>query len=261
MSNIIEKDKSATDLLVAHRGFSSDFPENTIIAIKAAVEEGAKYIEIDIQLTKDKKAILFHDRDLTRLCEESGAIHDYNWNELKSFSSFSPDLFLDKYKGQSIATLDEIVNYLRDYPDVTLFVELKRISISSFGIDTVLDSVLPLLNPIKNQCVIISFSLDIIESIRQTTDFPVAVVIDNWEEAIGTEFNRIKAIKPEFFFTDIDFLPEYGNISLLDSKIVVYECVDDEQAYNVLNRGVHLVETFNIREMKEKLNEKINHEI
>ena len=48
-------------LVAAHRGSSGTAPENTISSIEEAIRIGAKFIEIDVQLTKDKHPIVYHD--------------------------------------------------------------------------------------------------------------------------------------------------------------------------------------------------------
>ena len=241
--------KNASDKLVAHRGYTNQYPENTLLAIRAALDAGAKNIEIDVQLTKDKQAVLFHDRNLSRLCQQSLAVHDYTYDELKKFSSYSPDRFADKYKGEKIPLLSEVVNLFKGHSEVKLFVELKRISIESFSIDEVVDAVVPLVEPVKEQIVFISFSIDMVKKLRNCTRYPVGVVIDSWAEAKEKEDTDLQSIDPEYFFCDIDTLPKDISLSLLQSKIAVYECVDATLAANVLKRGVSLVETFDIKKM------------
>jgi len=250
---MIPNNKNPENQLVAHRGYSQCFPENTLLAIQAALDEGAKYIEIDIQLSSDKQAVVFHDRNLQRLCRQQGAIHDYNLEALKDFSSYSPDRFKDKYRGEKIATLDEVVALFNHYPDVTLFVELKRISIDKFGSDVVFDAVEPCLEKIINQCVFISFSFDMLELIRQKTVLPIGAVLDEWNSAITTEHKRLARLNPEYFFCDINSLPKDGKLKFLDSKIITYECVDAEEAISVLQRGVSFIETFDIKNMLQGL--------
>jgi glycerophosphoryl diester phosphodiesterase len=53
--------------IAAHRGASSDAPENTLEALHLAVEQGADFVEIDLQLTADGALVLCHDRDLSRI--------------------------------------------------------------------------------------------------------------------------------------------------------------------------------------------------
>lgn len=72
----------------AHRGmhhFQDDIPENSMAAIKKAVEMGFG-IEMDIQLTKDKELVVFHDDSLLRMCGTKGRVGDYSYEELQQFS-------------------------------------------------------------------------------------------------------------------------------------------------------------------------------
>ncbi|MEJ2397323.1 MAG: hypothetical protein P8Z67_03510, partial [Gammaproteobacteria bacterium] len=53
--------------------------------------------------------------------------------------------------------------------------------------------------------------------------------------------------------TDIEQLPRFGKLKHPQCKLAVYDCVDPEQALRVHRRGVDLVETFAIAEMRESL--------
>ena len=50
--------------ICAHRGDSSRFRENTIIAIKSAIDSGAAVVEIDVRISKDGKVVVIHDPTL-----------------------------------------------------------------------------------------------------------------------------------------------------------------------------------------------------
>ena len=50
-----------TPLVIAHRGASAYYPENTMAAFRAAVELGAAMIELDILLSSDGVPVVFHD--------------------------------------------------------------------------------------------------------------------------------------------------------------------------------------------------------
>ena len=53
--------------VTAHRGFSKVAPENTLPAFQAAMDCGADYIELDIQLTADDQLVVIHDDKLDSL--------------------------------------------------------------------------------------------------------------------------------------------------------------------------------------------------
>lgn len=62
--------------LQAHRGVSTDCPENTMTAFRAAVEQGYDVIELDPKFTKDDICVVLHDRTLTRTARKNGAASD-----------------------------------------------------------------------------------------------------------------------------------------------------------------------------------------
>lgn len=66
----------------AHRGDSSLFRENTLLAIKSAIDSGAEVVEIDVQLSKDGEVVVLHDATLERLWGISAAVSDRSWKEI-----------------------------------------------------------------------------------------------------------------------------------------------------------------------------------
>lgn len=71
-------------LVIGHRGAAGHAIENTIPSIKKAIEIGVDFIEIDIQMTKDRQLVLFHDRTMHRLTGNKGYIWDYTYDELRA---------------------------------------------------------------------------------------------------------------------------------------------------------------------------------
>ena len=61
-------------LLLAHRGDMESGPENTMTALRAAVQKGADGVEIDIRRTKDGQAVVFHDDRLGRVAPQAAAL-------------------------------------------------------------------------------------------------------------------------------------------------------------------------------------------
>ena len=72
----------------AHRGlFTADqsVPENSLSAFRAAVEAGYG-VELDVQLTRDKQVVVFHDDDLKRVCGVDARVDTYSFDELQTLS-------------------------------------------------------------------------------------------------------------------------------------------------------------------------------
>lgn len=53
--------------IIAHRGASLFFPENTLRALREAKFAGASWVEFDVQLTQDRQVVVFHDDNLARI--------------------------------------------------------------------------------------------------------------------------------------------------------------------------------------------------
>lgn len=71
----------------AHRGLHSQergIPENSMAAFRRAVEAGYG-IELDVQLSKDERPVIFHDVTLKRVCSVDGRVSDYTYEELRQF--------------------------------------------------------------------------------------------------------------------------------------------------------------------------------
>jgi len=232
--------------LIAHRGYAYRYPENTLLAIQAAVEAGAHFIEFDVLMTSDQVPILFHDRDMLRMCGVPGVIHEHSLDQLKELNVYEPEKFGQTFAKNKITTLQEVVAYLKTVPDVIAFVELKRQGLDAHGIDLFLDKVLDVVKPVETQIVIISYSIESLLAVRQRSNYSVAAVFDNWLEK---DSPLISQLNPEYMFTDIDQLPETGDLRCSGCKLAVYECIDPEKAIEVHQRGIDMVETFQIKEM------------
>lgn len=69
--------------IIAHRGFRSRYPENTLTAFQKALEIGAHGLELDVHYSKDGEIVVFHDFELERITGQSGHIFDFTYETLK----------------------------------------------------------------------------------------------------------------------------------------------------------------------------------
>lgn len=232
--------------LVAHRGYARRFPENTLIAVDAALKAGARWVEIDVQLTSDAFPVLFHDRTLERMCGAQGSVADHTLAELRALSCHEPKTFGDRFRGEGLASLGAFVQLLRKHPHAKAFVEVKRAALERFGNERVLGRVLHAIEPALNQCAIISFDLPFLLETRRRSAIALGAVLDAWKDR---EQAALWELAPEFLFVDVDGLPSRGKLEHPGSRIAVYEVDDPAIATSLAERGVELVETFAIAEM------------
>ena len=79
-------------LVIAHRGFSARHPENTLPAIRGALDLGVDFIEIDVHETRDGQLVVFHDYRLNRICGVRGRVRHRTVAELQSLNPNIPTL-------------------------------------------------------------------------------------------------------------------------------------------------------------------------
>lgn len=70
-------------LALAHRGYSSDGLENSMVAFAAAVELGYTHVETDVHATSDGVALAFHDTTLDRVTDRTGTVGAQAWSQVR----------------------------------------------------------------------------------------------------------------------------------------------------------------------------------
>ena len=123
--------------LVAHRGNARDFPENTLPAFTSALELGLRFLELDVHLSADGVPMVIHDHDLTRTTGRPGSVFDLLSRDLVQIDACEPTRFGERFRGTRIPKLTDVLALLARRPEVTLFVEIKRASLTRFGYDQV----------------------------------------------------------------------------------------------------------------------------
>ena len=68
--------------VIAHRGASAGYPENTLEAFRAAVKDGAPYLELDVHMTRDGTVVVSHDPNLKRTTGRDAEISELTWVEV-----------------------------------------------------------------------------------------------------------------------------------------------------------------------------------
>ena len=104
--------KSHKPLIFGHRGASGYAPENTLAAFELAAELGADGIEFDVQISRDGKLIIHHDRELGRTEQASGPLADWSFADLRALDVGS--WYDPKFAGERMPTPDELVDAVGD---------------------------------------------------------------------------------------------------------------------------------------------------
>ena len=155
--------------IIAHRGFSSLYPENTMLAFKKAFEMGVYAIELDVHLSKNKELIIIHDEKIDRTSDGSGFIKDHSLEELQKYS-FS---YNKNFENIKISDIDEYFSYFKD-KDIITNIEVKTNVIEYENIEKLLMGKIYAYG-LVDKIIISSFNLNSLKRIREIdTEIPLA---------------------------------------------------------------------------------------
>lgn len=197
--------------IYAHRGFSSTYPENSIEAIKEAIRyDYIDGVEIDIRMTKDKRFVLIHNRNIKSVSNGVGNVSHYTLEELKKLDfhynkiSYKISLLksfvnkdgiilrkklrnMRKYKFK-IVTLEDVLDIIQDK---ILLIEIKYIIGDNFD----LEEFYKLISKHKNKKIEVqSFSKTIINNLRKLDkklNLGILIETFNTEEELCMKTNFI----------------------------------------------------------------------
>jgi len=201
--------------IIAHRGASLCFPENTLLAMQQAKVLGADWVELDVQLSKDLQPVIFHDKSLKRIAHIKSEVGKLALTQLKNID-------VGSWKGaqfdrERIPMLHEMITELQQL-GLSMNLELKP---WYRRIEALLDAVLEVLDQsytdLSNLPVLSSFNKTCMFKLKaRNTRYPLALLFDRWHfrwrhyarliEPVSINLNykilnakRVKAIKQAGF--------------------------------------------------------------
>ncbi|MBI3894013.1 MAG: glycerophosphodiester phosphodiesterase, partial [Candidatus Wallbacteria bacterium] len=108
--------------VIAHRGYSAVYPENTMRSFREAIAAGADAIEMDVQTTADGRLVVLHDDVLDRTSDGKGPVGALTLEQVKRLDAGRWKGA--RFAGERIPTLDEVLELSRG-TGVGLVVEAK----------------------------------------------------------------------------------------------------------------------------------------
>lgn len=148
--------------ITAHKANVTEAVENTMDAVQVALQQGADYIEIDVQESKDGQLFLCHDTNLKRLTGMNVNTKDLTYEELQALDlSFFKQGTL---KGTQIPLLEEVIKEVKNQSAI-LNIEIK--------VNTTMESIVPKVVSLiekydfEKQCVISSLNYDVLQEVHK----------------------------------------------------------------------------------------------
>ncbi|MBD8044017.1 glycerophosphodiester phosphodiesterase [Arthrobacter sp. Sa2BUA2] len=110
-------------LNIAHRGNSSQAPENTLAAFASAAAAGAAMIETDLQLSSDGTAVLIHDASLSRTAGSDALVGRTTAARLREADAGS--WFAPEFAAERIPDLPDLIAFAAGHPEIAWLLEFK----------------------------------------------------------------------------------------------------------------------------------------
>lgn len=199
--------QSPRKILVAHRGASAYAPEHTLAAYRLALEQGADFVEQDVQISKDGVLVCLHDLTLERTTNveevfpnraatdaegrKTWPVSDFTLQELKTLDAGT--WFAPSFKGERIPTFQEAIDLVRGkaglYPETkgpevygSRGFDMERLLLAQLATNR-LDR--PESDP-KTPVIIQSFSAESLQKIRKAgTAIPLTFLVSDLDQKRG----------------------------------------------------------------------------
>jgi glycerophosphoryl diester phosphodiesterase len=170
--NILLKEKRFKGpLIVAHRGYRTKYPENTLSAFKAALDAGASMIELDVCLSCDRKLVVIHDATLQRTTNGHGPVNGLTLEELKQLDAGS--WFHTEFAGERLPELIEVLELVDGRAIINIEIKSNAYE-PNHPLDAIERQVVELVRQKKarDYALISSFNIYILEQMAAIADAP-----------------------------------------------------------------------------------------
>ena len=177
------------NLLLAHRGIHNniDIPENSLKAFKLAKKENVP-IELDINLTKDNKLVVFHDKNTLRMTNKDYNIENILYEDLKKLRLLNTS--------ERIPTLEEVLKLING--QVLIDIEVKTTTKKKI----IVTSLLTELKNYSGEVLVKSFDPAIVKLLKKT-DYPTGLLLSSKANKVIKNINLVLLLlHPDFLSID-----------------------------------------------------------
>ncbi len=181
---------NAETVIIAHRGASGLAPENTLASFAKAVEFGAEYFELDVQLSSDDSLMIMHDDTIDRTTSGNGALVTKTYDQLRAVDAGS--WFSPAFSGEKIPTLSEALDLALAAPyRVGVVIEIKA---ATAGIVEKTVAAVQR-RSMQDRVIISSFNLS---QITQSKQIDPSIPVHLFATITATHISQVAAIKGEW---------------------------------------------------------------
>ncbi len=236
-------EEEITMKIFGHRGFSGEYPENTMLAFRKAVEAGADGIELDVQLTKDLVPVIMHDELVDRTSSGTGYIRDFICEEIEQLDCSYPDRFQGKYGVQKIPTLEEYLVWMKEEAvNIVTNIELKNNIYYYGGMEKKVIEMVRRYG-LEKRIILSSFNgASVVECKRKDDSIECGFLVGRYLENAGV-YARMCGV--EYYHPNLEFLTEQHvkNCSENGVGVNVYTVNEEEDMRRMKKWGVNTIIT------------------
>ena len=170
--------------VTAHRGASMFYPENTMPAFYGALEQGADWIELDVQESADGMIYIMHDTSLERTTGMTQSAWETDWKTIQTLDAGS--WFSQDFAGTPVCLLQDVIDMAKQ-TGIRLNIEIKPSGYEK----NLTESVVAIIeeNDFKNQSVITSQSYDVVRRVKELDEEIYTVYV------MGLAYGAINRLK------------------------------------------------------------------
>lgn len=201
---------------IAHRGGAALAPENTLAAFQNALKLPVDAIELDVQMTRDGHAIVFHDNTVERLTNGKGNILDLDFAYLRGLNAAAH--FPSGWpQAQQIPTLREVLDLAKGHVQVYIEIKSSRRGKVYGRYPSIAETIVSEVRAagMIDQALIMSFDwmvLPIVKTLEPTVQTGALVSTDVWnpraDHALERLFEQAAALGCQWINMDSDLFRE-----------------------------------------------------
>lgn len=217
-------------IVCAHRGASGHAPENTLTAIRLAMEIGAEMCEIDVQQTADDHLVVMHDDTLNRTTSGKGNLWEMTLSELQQYDAGS--WYDRRFAGERLPAIEQVIALVRGKMALNIEIKLHghERNIAPLVVDTLRRE------KFENECVVSSFDRKVIDEIKSRAPELKTGYIFDWRNFTPEVFRgSVELLSVHYSLIDVPFLAQ---ARAADKKVHVWTVNDQWLTRRLIELGV-----------------------
>lgn len=225
--------------VIAHRGVSGSYPENTLSAFQAAIDVQAEIVELDVSISKDGIPVVVHDKTVDRTTDFEGEVQSFSVEELKKMEVGA--WFSEEFRGEEFPTLRESLELMKD--QIAVNIEIKSEAVTDEINGGIVDKALQIVKDLDMSSSVIfsSFDYRVMEHLNVLdTQIPKALLYEASQSGELMPSELVKKYQVDVFNCSYRQLTAEWIADLQTNQIpyLVYTVNEPELMKELLEKGV-----------------------